>query len=702
MDYGYPTAPTMKNAPASPSKLGGKWRLTKNPSDSKSNPSSGSVDQPVVGIEEQQPASPQKQKKGFKISLPKKALEKRKEKKKEKDHEALSDLGSSHHTRGSDFDMAGVLLPPWENPTLMAEDSSTAAAKQNQSQTPNKSAIVPTKTRRKDDATLEKRGISNRSVLSSKSVSSKKTLSTQMSHESLGLDCYGSSSSSISLEDIGCITLDGSSEATQGFPITDKSSACGGSVRNSGRAPALQRTVSANSTASSRVPSLRRTCSISTTSASDSNTKLSQAPSQTTLSRKETTSSMNASMDLDDIFNDSDNKISIIENNENGSKHEKSQNNHNNRNNQVEELLEQENEMLRLAMERSVHDFSVNRSTSSGSTSRGTQQRLQQPAVRSRLPPKVPEPRKSSCNMNKSMDLQDLGNQAEKHGGDGVCGRRSSGEDDDLDEQERRMLEIALHRSVHDVGGFNSPVVRSGHAARHLGTRRNMSMDLTAVFEQDSESVNRRRVDDNLPRLKERGITQGGSDGGYSTQSQAGLNQGRGRREIQGPRRCEGGSEWRSHDDSGILAQQEEEMIRLAMERSMQDFAPPSSPLRQADLSPRRSSDQEAYRHSANVSLIQSRHTRNFPADHNSSYTYSHIKRHPTDPASPQRPYSSRDNDTGRLRDLRGGRRHRQLEPPIFSPQTNGELSNINEQEHAMLDEVAKSHQDFRQASRYT
>lgn len=688
MDYGYPSA-TMKNASASPSKQGGKWRLTKKSSDSEGMPSTGLMNQPMFsGCEEQLRVSPQKQKKGFKISLPKKALEKKKGKKKENEQDAMSDLGSSHHTaRSNEFDMVGGLLPPWENPTLVADDSSIAAAKPNQAQMQRRSAILSTKTRRNDDSSPGKRGVSNRSVLSSKSIGSKNTQSNQMSRGSLGLDCCESSSSSISLEDIGCINLDGSSSATQGVSITDKSSASAGNMRNSGRIPALPRTVSGDSAASSRgQPILRRLCSNGITSASDSDTKLSQPTSHTTASRKETTtSSLNASMDLGDIFNDSDIKISIEGKDDDGnvSKHEKSQSNHNHRRNKEEELLEQENEMLRLAMERSVHDLSVTRSTSGGSTNRGTRQRLQQPAARSRVPPKT-----ASHGMNRSMDLHDILGAQTGTIGSAVTGLRASGDDDDnMDEQEHKMLEIALHRSVQDIGGLSRSVARSGPPARHVGTRNNMSMDLTAVFEENAELNIRRRIDDHLPRLKEPGISHDRSNGGYRTKCQG--------------RDCEGGAEWPSHDDSEMLAQQEAEMLRLAMERSMHDFGPPSSPLRQAHLSPRRAVDREAYRRSANTNLIQSLH---IPADENPSYTYSHVKRHPSDLPSPQRSYSSSDDDSGQRRHLRADRRNRQSEPPVFCPHTYRELSSIKEQEQAMLDEAIsrQSQHDYRHTSRNT
>lgn len=710
MDYGYALAPTKKNAPSSPSKQGGKWLFSKKSAGSESPPSPELKDKRLVdGCPVQIHPSLLNRKKGFKISSPKKTLAKRKEKKLEKEQEALSDLGSSHHTRGSEFDMLAG-LPPWENPSLMAEERSTPPPNLNHNPALRRSAILSVVHKKQDEISLEKGSTSSRSVLSNRSVGIRKVQCNQMSLESLTHDCE-SSNSSISLEDIGCIHFDESFNETQSFSLRpDKSSVHGTGSRQT-NIPPLQRTISGSSATSSKLPSIPRRCrSSSVTLASSSVGKL--PPPATGIQQDTMTSPMNASMDLGDVFNDSASKISIEGNvgYADCSKHDKGHRDHNDSTDQKEELSEKE--MLKVVMERSVHDFSGAISTPGGLGSRGCGA-YPLGAASFWRPATLPQPPSLTSHMKKdNKDM--LGNHLVELGGDRrFSGCKSSGEEDDIDVQERNMLEVALQRSVRDVGGCSSAIERTGRPAhrsvtRHKSmavSRHNMSMDLTAVFEEEnSEPMSSYRVENCVPMVSEQIIGHNKSGFRYNEDHQAGSQHKHGHSGFQRSQQAESVPAWSPDDDSGMLAQQEAEMIRLAMERSMQDFSPPTSPRRQAPVSPRRSSDCELSSRNASMSMMLPRHTRSFSTNHDTGYTYSHVPRNRNDPPSPQRSSSASVDAGRRHRELRSGRRYQQHlpEPPSFYSHTHGELSSVKEQEQEMLDQaLALSRQDYSRHSRY-
>lgn len=708
----------MSSTPASPGKQRGKWRFGKG-SKQPSNHSQTSLDeskhseaQSTASGQEALPASPSRQKKGFKLSLPKKALEKKKEKKKEEE-QALNEKGSSHHNR-SEFDMIGG-LPPWENPTLM-KDELTAPS---HASTRRRAALNPTKPKKERNLQSQAKG-SNRSTSSS----SKKQTSSNMTLESLALNC-DSSNSSISLEDIRCINLDGSSDGTQSFSIvSNKSSQSGTGCRRSNNQheqrcnmslPSVQRTCSgcsATSSTSKRPPRRTRTSSTNNPTVASSSKPPPSAAEGTAGSlhdrQQSLTNTMNASMNLGDIFGDDELKITIedadgsVENNDSNYNNDNS--NYNNDGEQEDELAARENEMFRLAMERSVNDFG-GRSTSNGSGSPSRLYRAAFSSSASSAPtikqlPVMPK-RRTFGNMNQTSDLGEI--VIEKSTGLGIGG---GGGEEDLEEQERKMLEMAMQRSVQDMGFHSNSMMRpsrpssrcssTGNGTRHATL--NMSMDLMSVFEEEpSEHMSTyQEADDDHRMIGEQQRNRYGSDstGNYRADPSYGSDH-RGRHQAP-PGTSSAERTFEEGADARLLAQQEEEMFRLAMERSMQDFTLPPQ-------SPRRSSDQDLYLRSASVGMVPNRHARSYSVDQEiSSYSYSRPQR-PNDPNSPQRSYSagSRD-DYGRRRDVRGGRRprHPQPEPPSFHSNNFGELASVKEQEQEMFEQaIAMSKQEYRRAS---
>ena len=291
-----------------------------------------------------------------------------------------------------------------------------------------------------------------------------------------------------------------------------------------------------------------------------------------------------------------------------------------------DDVATREKEMLRMAMERSVQDFGRGSNDSRSAYKPSSNARL--PPSAPRPPPSAPEPQTTMMQMNASMDLSEIfdGDEFTNDGGED-----NAEDEDDLAEQERKMLEIALHRSVQDVGGSNPirltggpPPLRhkrnvSAGAARHAGMH--MSMDLQSVFEEEpSESphqerdrdrfvhdrrssevsprrsfevsprrsfeVSPRRSSEVSPRrdrfVHHRRSSESSPRPGYNNNNNNYFSVENRRHSydlspsernenlhIHGTAACVGAGE---DDNARLLAEQEEEMIRFAMERSMADI----------------------------------------------------------------------------------------------------------------------------------
>jgi len=322
-----------------------------------------------------------------------------------------------------------------------------------------------------------------------------------------------------------------------------------------------------------------------------------------------------------------------------------------------------------------------------------------------RQPPAIPKPRAFS-NMNQSMDFTEVF--VEESNDMGRGGDGGGEEEEDLEEQERKMLEMALQRSVQDVGVYSNSMMRpsrpssrrssTGSGARHPAM--NMSMDLMSVFEEEPPehmSSHRPEYDARMIREQEKNRYGYGSEhtGNHRADPRYGTDHCGRHQALPGTRSPERHSN--EGADARLLAQQEEEMIRLAMERSMQDFTLPPQ-------SPRRSSHHNPHGRSASMGMVANGHTRSHSADRDiPSYSYSRPGRDGrNDPPSPQRAYSAGEDDYGRRRDVRGARRPRfpRREPPAFRSNNLGELASVKEQEQEMFEQaLAMSKQDYRRAS---
>jgi len=225
------------------------------------------------------------------------------------------------------------------------------------------------------------------------------------------------------------------------------------------------------------------------------------------------------------------------------------------------------------------------------------------------------------------------------------CGNAN---DADLEEKERRMLELALERSVQDVGGLMSNANGGIRPSRSAGPpprvqrhnrntpnarQMNMSMDLLEVFEEeqshgsDDEQNVREQPRYDASTSACRASSAGAPEHSYAHTSshRASYHESSDRGSYEKERTL-----LNNTDDDNLLAQQEEEMIRMAMERSMQDFAPTppvpySSPRRATRMTgnerfnrsndfgmsspprrPSRISDQERFHRSSNFGIAAS------------------------------------------------------------------------------------------------
>jgi len=682
-------------APASPSKARGKWLFKKSSSTGQADTTSPPSPQPSKGGNnscDQLLASPSKQKKGFKFSMPKNLLEKKKAQKKEED-QGLSDKNSSNHTNdlANEFDAISG-LPMWEQPNLLDEEPQQPRA-----------AGRPTKhhhRRKQTRGRKTKEGAGTRAKADAGNIL-----------ESLQLNC-DSSNSSISLEDIACVSMNGSSDAL----VSNRSTLSGNSRISSATGstaattnttttdrynmslPSMSRSTSGNSTMSARprgpAPRVRRarTNNVSGATATTSYKPPPPPPpppASSVRSRTLSHNTMNASMDLASIMADGDVPIRIS----------------NNDDDEDDDVATREKEMLRMAMERSVQDFGNGSNHSRSAYKPSSNVRL--PPSAPRPPPSAPKPRTTMMQMNASMDLRDIFD-GDDFADDGVDDNAE--DEDDLAEQERKMLEIALHRSVQDVGGSipmrqtgGPPPLRhkrnvSAGATRHAGMH--MSMDLQSVFEEEpsesphgerdrdrfvhhrrsSESlpspsrdrdrfVHHRRSSDVSPRrssevsprrdvdrfVHHRRSSESSPRPGYNNNNNYFSVENRRhsydyspseRNEnlhIHGTAACVDADE---DENARLLAEQEEEMIRFAMERSMADVhisnAPPS---------PRRPRPNHLEGFSRGVDPMNS------PTRlQHQPFTYSRPHGRGTEnPPSPRRSHS--DGSTAGRRSGRGGRR---------------------------------------------
>lgn len=391
--------------------------------------------------------SPTKQRRGFKLNFSKVVLQKKKTGKRDEE-QTQSDKGSST----TPLDDSGVVggLPAWENPIMESSLSFVSPRRM----AVNSNPAIHTKASRKSTTSL----LRSKTLTSPAQPEPPTTLSAESSlRDSIIID-LDSSGSSLSLEDVACITLDESSsclkksdpllskdhtQATENGKIKKINDAKSG--RGNKSMSSMHDEESDYSTfACQQSTSRQRRFPRSSWYKPPSPTPFAETPCSSP--RRRQLNQMNASMDLGDVFglaygssnHDSVDQTLACQASISPTIHKNSTSD--------DELEFRENEMIRMAMEASMAEFSSRPDTTEYVISPTRKPSRYISSVPSAPLSPLKRPPRSTDYRNQSMELCDV-----FHWNEG-----NSGDDDidagvDIEVNEQKLLDLALHMSVQDT-----------------------------------------------------------------------------------------------------------------------------------------------------------------------------------------------------------------------------------------------------------